>query len=576
MSCLLRYRPKALGLLWILVVILVPIGFAFQSWEKPSQPPAAGELISLTPHPLEPSKILVASRNQIFEGMDNGPWLPLWKIHGTDCEIRRILSFKEIPGTIFVLTQDGAFQGDLRTKRWTEFYRGKSPKKNLILSFDILPEDPDHWFLGTSGGLFESDDGGKTWFSFSQFQREAIGLVRCTGGHLFAATPRHLFISEDLSYFRNIFSLEAWHLEELNTENEEAVNPLNTESSAVSVLDFDDIIRSNDEPPRLWLATRKGVFESRDDGKNWHPLARSGLRSTEIRHLVYSEDRRSLVAGTSKGIYLYEPQQKRWRELFSGLEQSDTLGLVIIRDKEETLLAVTKGGFFRYPLSAENIASLPTRLPSPDQMNLFRELVRAEPTVRELQDALIRYNNLAPGKIKRWHAESRLRSLIPTFSVSRDISNANNIDIDRGSTSDPDRFIIGPEDVDKDLSLDLRWDLGDFIFNSNQTSIDSREKLMVELRNDLLSEITRIYYERRRVQIEIVFCPAFSEREHLEKLIRMDELTAHLDGMTGGSMSERLEKIYRDQPKLEQLWTYQENADPNADLKHGPNAELQT
>ena len=80
---------------------------------------------------------------------------------------------------------------------------------------------------------------------------------------------------------------------------------------------------------------------------------------------------------------------------------------------------------------------------------------------------------------------------------------------------------------------------------------------MVELRGDLLSEATRIYYERRRLQIDLVFTPPASEQEHLENLLRLDELTALLDGMTDGFFSKRLERLYDEHPRLNKLWTYQ-------------------
>ena len=79
---------------------------------------------------------------------------------------------------------------------------------------------------------------------------------------------------------------------------------------------------------------------------------------------------------------------------------------------------------------------------------------------------------------------------------------------------------------------------------------------MVELRNDLLSEVTRIYYERRRLQIGLVFTPPASEQEHLENLLRLDELTSLLDGMTDGFFSKRLERVYEERPGFNKLWGY--------------------
>lgn len=81
--------------------------------------------------------------------------------------------------------------------------------------------------------------------------------------------------------------------------------------------------------------------------------------------------------------------------------------------------------------------------------------------------------------------------------------------------------------------------------------------MMAELRNDLLSEATRIYYERRRLQIDFLFTPPSSEQEHLDGLLRIDDLTALLDGMTNGFFSKRLERIYQEKPDLNRLWLFQ-------------------
>lgn len=118
------------------------------------------------------------------------------------------------------------------------------------------------------------------------------------------------------------------------------------------------------------------------------------------------------------------------------------------------------------------------------------------------------------------------------------------------------KFITGPEDVNKTFDTDISWDLGDALFSSSQTSINSREKLMVDLRRDILSETTRIYYERRRLQIDLIYTPSLSEQEHLERLIRLDELSALLDALTDGFLSKRLEEIYERNVELNRLWIF--------------------
>jgi hypothetical protein len=145
---------------------------------------------------------------------------------------------------------------------------------------------------------------------------------------------------------------------------------------------------------------------------------------------------------------------------------------------------------------------------------------------------------------------------MPNLSLGKDWGSSNNVDLDRAGTSDPDRFINGPWNKDRGADIDLSWDLGDFIFSTSQTSIDSRAKLMVDLRNDLLSEATRLFYERRRLQAETLHDPAPDEKTHLDRLLRIDELTSLLDALTGGWLSEKLESIYKLNIPLEEIWKY--------------------
>ncbi|MBI4387447.1 MAG: hypothetical protein HY582_00185, partial [Candidatus Omnitrophica bacterium] len=137
----------------------------------------------------------------------------------------------------------------------------------------------------------------------------------------------------------------------------------------------------------------------------------------------------------------------------------------------------------------------------------------------------------------------------------------NNIHVDSGSNTTPDIFEQGPDEITRSTDFYLSWSLGDLIWNSAQTSIDSREKLMVELREEILSEVTRLYFERRRVQIEFLTNPPTETFERMSALLKIDELTANLDALTNGYFSKRLSKLYRENPALNELWEFATQGD---------------
>lgn len=194
--------------------------------------------------------------------------------------------------------------------------------------------------------------------------------------------------------------------------------------------------------------------------------------------------------------------------------------------------------------------------PSQERVELFYRLVSLEPTVRQVQKETLRYGNLKNGKIVRWHAGSRLRALVPRLTLGRGLSLSNNIDIDRGATSTPDQFIVGPETAKRDWDFGLTWELGDLVWSTAQSTIDSRMRTLGEARRSLLREVTQLYFERRRIQTEIgLSFPFKTFSEQMALLLRLDELTAQVDALTNGYFSEEVQKIFTLHPELDSLYS---------------------
>ncbi len=536
--------------------LLCVLGFQIPApaeWQRPIQPSmSGGALTCLASHPLDGSKFLVASGQQVFEAGKENAWQPLWSQADASAPIKRLFSFEILPDIVFVVTNRSVFMGNLKDRSWRVVYKD-SEKTPLV--FAVHPEDPNHWFLGTQKGLWETRDAGCTWSSSATFRASGpVPLLIFHHDRLFFADEKTLYLAMPGSSARSVLELSRTSFEPFALDAETSGTP---EEPLSCDLKIHDLVISKRNPQELFLATTSGVFQSSDGGHQWAPLSRSGLQSANVLQLAYSEKKRCLYAATPRGVYAYDARAQKWTGLFEGLARDRAQGIAVLN--EEKLIAITDEGFVQYPLEIfvpEAGPGLAIYQPPEEILALFRELLSFEPPAREIHKRVIQYADVGNGKIKRWHAGSRLAALLPNLSFSKSFSRSASIDIDRGGTNDPDKYILGPSDSSKGGYRTLSWDFGDMIYSSDQTSIDSREKLMVELRNDLLSEATRIYYERRRLQIDLVFSPPVSEQEHLEDLLRMDELTSLLDGMTDGFFSRRLEAIYKENPGLNKLWGF--------------------
>jgi len=232
---------------------------------------------------------------------------------------------------------------------------------------------------------------------------------------------------------------------------------------------------------------------------------------------------------SNRGVARLEPDREGWEIAAQGLPAGR------VHDLEASagmLWAATEDGLYRYALEPGVFGQ--TEPPSPK--DLLANFV-FEPTIAQVQHAAIRYAEVHPDKIKWWRRQAALQALLPDIDVGWDHDRSRDVSVDEGSF--PNFQLINTEEQDKSLDLSVTWDLGELIWNDDQTSIDVRSKLMVQLRDDILNEVTRTYFERRRLQVELLTHPADHERAVLEKELRLQELTALLDGLTGGYFSQQ-------------------------------------
>jgi len=152
----------------------------------------------------------------------------------------------------------------------------------------------------------------------------------------------------------------------------------------------------------------------------------------------------------------------------------------------------------------------------------------------------IRYAEVYPEKIARWRRQAKFRALLPRMSFSIDRGWSDTYEIYTSSSTS--YWISGPNDRTEGWDINFSWDLADLIWNPSQTSIDVRSKLMVQLRDDIVDEVNRTYFERRRLQVELLTDPPADLNTRLKKKLRLEELTASLDGYTGGDFSKGIEK----------------------------------
>ena len=423
-------------------------------------------------------------------------------------------------GSVFIASQEGLYLNSRGTVK--KIFGGLDISENNVTCVGL--SYPNNQILaGTNSGLFNSNDNGKTWHKASNLGNDRITALAIDEGSkniIYIANSKGLFKTDDsLDSFERLFVItQEEQVEQESPEDSESVEY----EELISGSNLINSILILDKPDKnIYLATQKGIYISKDV-KNWQRFNEQGLLSKNIRDIKLDSGG-NLYAATNKGVYIYV-QDNQWKDIYKGISALDIKDIEIDQDKD--IWVATSHGLFRGKLNDGDKSIHTDNYPND------------EPTIAQVHKAAIDYAEVHPDKIKSWRTAAAKKALLPRVTVGADRYATELYHWDSGAN--PDVLVKGRDAISWDISLS--WDLGDLIWNSYQKDIDVRSRLMVQLRNDILDEITRVYFERRRLQLELLNSPPKSRETKNEKELRLQELTAYLDGLTGDYFSRCVEE----------------------------------
>ncbi|ACY16398.1 hypothetical protein Hoch_3899 [Haliangium ochraceum DSM 14365] len=161
---------------------------------------------------------------------------------------------------------------------------------------------------------------------------------------------------------------------------------------------------------------------------------------------------------------------------------------------------------------------------------LAQQAGRGEPTLADLRRAALRFAGLDHHPERTWVRRSRLAGLLPDLSLSLDRDLARDEDLSR-SSSGTQRLDRG---TDEDLSLQARavWRFDRLLFDDVELRILQIAQQRQRERTELLMQVTRIYYQRQRLQLALG--RAGNKTPPAEQALAIEELGEQLDALTGG------------------------------------------
>jgi len=513
------------NLAMICFVVLVSLGLVLAA--EASWTDIGGGRLKVTAilvDPQQPQNIFFGSEEGVFRSTDGGKnWSSVFFLKGQNQAVHALVYANPDKNSLYAATGSGLFFSPDQAKSWKKVFQGKNELERDCQAVVVLEGGI---YLGTKAGLFFSFDRGQSWKSqpnelgYSQILAIAF-KNNVEGNHeVYAACVKGLFKTRSQSpSWDKIFSATS-------IQNDlEQIEPDEDQEEGVETSEIRSVAIERENNGRIYLAASSGVYCSGDNGLSWQRISDQGLLKKDVRSIIAGSGSR-LYAATKAGLFVF--QEGLWHDLSLRLVCGQVNSFSF--DGAANLYVASSKGLFK---------SQSLDLIGQNSSQSQNDLLDNVPTIEQVQQAAMRFAEVEPDKIKNWRRLAAKKAWLPQMSLG---GNRNTVDLwhwESGSTTKDgdDNLRKGHDSFDWDVSLS--WDLGDIVWSEAQNSIDVRSRLTVQLRNDILDEVTKIYFERLRVKEDLASLDIWDRKKKREKELRVKELNAYLDGLTGGYFSQK-------------------------------------
>lgn len=160
-----------------------------------------------------------------------------------------------------------------------------------------------------------------------------------------------------------------------------------------------------------------------------------------------------------------------------------------------------------------------------------------EPSIQDVQQLAMLYTYTHRDQVEAWMQATKTGPALPQLSVKYRYTDVFKQDFDY--TDQGTAFDLTDGEVDNGwyTEVQVKWQLNELVMSSEKIRVISETQDVAKLRDKVLSDVTRLYFDRRRLQVDMLLNPSNDMRTQLDHQLRLMELTAELDAYTGGAFS---------------------------------------
>lgn len=173
-----------------------------------------------------------------------------------------------------------------------------------------------------------------------------------------------------------------------------------------------------------------------------------------------------------------------------------------------------------------------------------------EPTIQQAQGWAADYAKANPVMVDRWLAASRSFAALPELTLEYNLKSGWDqgyvyVAEDGSALQLPDQDPVAllddaGQDQDATYKVRAKWELDKLVMSSERIRVLQEAQDIAKLRDNVLADVTELYFERRRLQVEMLLNPSSDIKRQVRDTLQLQELTASLDALTGGAFSAAL------------------------------------
>ena len=481
-------------------------------------------------------------QDEIFTGTGNGVFISKnggksWKDFGSDKlqkdfngnSLINWIYIDDEEEKIFIATSFGAYWSYIKKPNWQKIFEGTKTESNEVNSLAVFN---DEIYLATSDGLYlcSLDE------NICKRLNQGLRADNLSGNYeVFSVLKR-----DEKTYLAGAYGI--YLLDDKNLSWEDISDGIqNLPGGKINARHL--FVDSNGS---LWTACGTGVYFL-DDENEWIKISDGiGNNAEGFEEAFYlREINNKLYAACAGGLYILDdPDDNEWKDLSFGIKADEGLEKTywIQEFKDKNYIGTSEGLF----VFKDEPILLKGKIESS-----FALLDGLEPGVTEVQKQALKFSSLpTTNDFKRYRLQARLRNLIPRVGVDLNttgtrtnysqLDNAISSSASLSNSFDADKTTRLQQDGRSYKQLSVLWNTNQLVYDGEIWEILNQARLTANVKENLLDEVTRIYFQRKKLQLENLASMPVSPTTKIANDLEIQELTGQLDSRTGGWFSKEV------------------------------------